>query len=59
MILPGGLGTRFIMPRAGRTYFRDYPHMVLFPGIAIFLAVLSMNLIGDGLRDALDPKLKK
>ena len=47
------------MLSAGRTYFRDYPHMVLFPGIAIFLAVLSMNLIGDGLRDALDPSLKR
>ncbi len=47
------------MLSAGRTYFRDYPHMVLFPGIAIFLAVLSMNLIGDGLRDALDPRLKR
>lgn len=47
------------MLSAGRTYFRDQPHMVLFPGIAIFLAVLSMNLIGDGLRDALDPRLKR
>lgn len=47
------------MLSAGRTYFRDYPHMVLFPGLAIFLAVLSMNLIGDGLRDALDPRLKR
>lgn len=47
------------MLSAGRTYFRDYPHMVLFPGVAIFLAVLSMNLIGDGLRDAMDPKLKR
>ena len=47
------------MLSAGRTYFRDYPHMVLFPGIAIFLAVVSMNLIGDGLRDALDPRLKR
>ena len=47
------------MLSAGRPYFRDHPHMVLFPGIAIFIAVLSMNLIGDGLRDALDPRLKK
>ncbi|NCB62124.1 MAG: ABC transporter permease [Clostridia bacterium] len=47
------------MLSAGRTFFRDYPHMVLFPGLAIFLAVLSMNLIGDGLRDALDPRLKR
>lgn len=47
------------MLSAGRAYFRDYSHMVLFPGLAIFIAVLSMNLIGDGLRDALDPRLKK
>ncbi len=43
----------------GRAYFRDYSYMILFPGLAIFFAVLSMNLIGDGLRDALDPRLKK
>lgn len=47
------------MLSAGRAYFRDYSHMVLFPGLAIFIAVLSMNLIGDGLRDALDPRLKR
>lgn len=47
------------MLSAGRPYFRDNPQMVLFPGIAIFLAVLAINLIGDGLRDALDPRLKK
>jgi peptide/nickel transport system permease protein len=42
----------------GRTYFRDYGYMGLYPGLFIFIAVLSMNLIGDGLRDALDPRLK-
>lgn len=47
------------MLSAGRTYMRDYPHMVLFPGIAIAIIVLSLNMLGDGLRDALDPKLKK
>lgn len=47
------------MLSAARTYMRDYPHMVLFPGIAIALVVLSLNMLGDGLRDALDPKLKK
>ncbi len=47
------------MLSAGRTYMRDYPHMVLFPGIAIAIVVLSLNMLGDGLRDALDPKLKK
>ena len=43
----------------GKEYIRMYPHLVLFPGLAIFLTVLSINLIGDGLRDALDPKLKR
>lgn len=47
------------MLSAGRDYIRDYPHMLIFPGIAIALTVLSLNLFGDGLRDAMDPKLKK
>jgi ABC-type dipeptide/oligopeptide/nickel transport system permease subunit len=34
------------------------PWVMTFPGIAIFLAVLSFNLLGDGLRDALDPRFK-
>jgi peptide/nickel transport system permease protein len=46
------------MLAGGRAYIRDQMYIVLFPGLAIVLAVLSLNLIGDGLRDALDPKLK-
>jgi len=42
----------------GKAYIRLYPHMITFPGIAIALTVLAVNLIGDGLRDALDPKLR-
>lgn len=42
----------------GRHYLRDYPHMTTFPGLAIMVTILSLNLLGDGLRDALDPKLK-
>lgn len=42
----------------GRTYMDISPHMVLFPGLVIFLTVLAFNLLGDGLRDALDPKIK-
>jgi ABC-type dipeptide/oligopeptide/nickel transport system permease subunit len=42
----------------GRAYIRLYPHMITFPGIAIAITVLAVNLIGDGLRDALDPKLR-
>ncbi|MDR0841560.1 MAG: ABC transporter permease [Christensenellaceae bacterium] len=47
------------MLSAGRSYIRDYSYLTLYPGLAIMLAVLSLNLIGDGLRDALDPKLKR
>ncbi len=46
------------MLASGRDYIRDQMYIVLFPGLAIVLTVLSLNLIGDGLRDALDPKLK-
>ena len=42
----------------GRAYMGVADHLTLFPGIAIFLTVLGFNLLGDGLRDALDPKLK-
>ncbi|MGO2465572.1 MAG: glutathione ABC transporter permease GsiD, partial [Serratia proteamaculans] len=34
------------------------PHVAIFPSLAIFITVLAFNLLGDGLRDALDPKLK-
>lgn len=44
---------------SGRGYFYNAPHIVLFPGIAITITVLAFNLFGDGLRDALDPKLRK
>ena len=47
------------MLSAARAYIRTYPHLVTFPGISIMITVLSLNLFGDGLRDALDPKLKK
>ncbi|MFS8640484.1 MAG: ABC transporter permease [Symbiobacteriaceae bacterium] len=45
-----------LMISTGRTYFLDYPWYVTFPGLAIFLTVLAFNLLGDGLREALDPK---
>lgn len=38
--------------------FRSYPYLMFFPGLAIFLTVLAFNLLGDGLRDAIDPNLK-
>ena len=46
------------MLNAARGYLAYAPWIALFPGLAIFLAVLSFNLIGDGLRDALDPRLR-
>jgi len=46
------------MLNAGRSYMRDAWWMSVFPGLAIFWAVLTINLLGDGLRDALDPKLR-
>ncbi|MBD5551113.1 MAG: ABC transporter permease [Lachnospiraceae bacterium] len=42
----------------GKTYVYVYPHLILVPGIAIALVVFGINLLGDGLRDALDPKLR-
>lgn len=42
----------------GRNYLVTAPHIVLFPGILIFLTVLAFNLLGDGLRDTLDPRIK-
>ncbi len=47
-----------LMLSLGRKYIRVAPHLSLLPGMMIFLVVLSLNLLGDGLRDALDPKLR-
>lgn len=46
------------MLSASRQFIRQAPHLVIFPGLAIAVTVLALNLLGDGLRDALDPKLK-
>lgn len=43
----------------GRGMIRDYSYITMFPGLAIMITVLSINLIGDALRDAMDPKLKR
>ena len=59
-----GLGVQAPTPEWGamlsnaRSYMREAWHITVIPGIAIMLAILSLNLMGDGLRDALDPKLK-
>ena len=60
-----GMGVRAPMPSLGSlaNYARDglqsYPYKLVFPALTICLIVLSMNLLGDGLRDAFDPKLKR
>jgi peptide/nickel transport system permease protein len=46
------------MLSTGRTYILSYPHIALFPGLMITITVLAFNLLGDGLRDALDPRMK-
>ena len=59
-----GLGIQPPTPEWGamlsnaRTYIRDSWHITVIPGMAIMLTILALNVIGDGLRDALDPKLK-
>lgn len=59
-----GLGAQPPLPEwgamlsSGRDLMRDYPTLVIYPGCAIMLTVLAFNLFGDGLRDALDPRLK-
>ena len=60
-----GLGVQAPAPEwgamlsAGRSVLRYYPHLTLFPGLAILVTVLALNMFGDGLRDAMDPKLRK
>jgi peptide/nickel transport system permease protein len=47
-----------VMLNDGQKYMEAYPWVVVFPGLAISLTVLGFNLLGDGLRDVLDPRLK-
>jgi peptide/nickel transport system permease protein len=60
-----GLGTQPPTPswgwdlRANVVFIEDNPWIAIFPGLAIFITVLGFNLFGDGLRDALDPRLKQ
>lgn len=59
-----GLGVQAPTPEwgamlaSGREYILEYPHLLIFPGLFIAITVLSINMFGDGLRDAMDPKLK-
>jgi peptide/nickel transport system permease protein len=60
-----GLGVQPPIPEwgsilnAGRPFIRDFWPMTVFPGLFIMLTLFGFNLLGDALRDALDPKLKK
>jgi peptide/nickel transport system permease protein len=60
-----GLGTQPPTPswgwdlRANVVFIEDNPWIAIFPGLAIFITVLGLNMLGDGLRDALDPRLKQ
>ena len=60
-----GIGIQLPIPEwgamlsAGRRFMRIHPHLTIFPGLAIVTVVLALNMMGDGLRDAFDPKLKK
>lgn len=60
-----GLGVPAPMPEWGamlvdaRPFMIEHSYLILFPGLAIFIVSLAINLMGDGLRDALDPKLKR
>lgn len=60
-----GLGAQAPMPEWGvmlsdaRSFIESSPWMVTLPGLMIFIVVIAFNLLGDGLRDALDPRLKK
>ena len=47
------------MLSGGRDYIRDHWYMTIFPGLAIVTTIFALNVLGDGLRDALDPKLKR
>lgn len=46
------------MLSGGRTYMLDNPTLTLFPGLCIMIVILALNMLGDGLRDSLDPRLK-
>ena len=43
----------------GRMFFLNEPQLMMYPGLAITIVVLACNLVGDGLRDALDPRMHK
>ena len=57
--LPADIPTWGNIMAEGRVQFNQYPHNVFFPGVFLALTVLAVNILGDGLRDILDPKMSK
>jgi peptide/nickel transport system permease protein len=57
--LPPDIPTWGNVMAEGRQQFNDYPHNIFFPGIFLAVTVLAVNILGDGLRDTLDPKMAK
>ena len=57
--LPPDIPTWGNIMAEGRVQFNDYPHNVFFPGVFLALTVLAINMLGDGLRDTLDPRMSK
>ena len=57
--LPSEIPTWGNIMAEGRVQFNQFPHNVLFPGVFLTLTVLAVNMLGDGLRDTLDPKFNK
>jgi peptide/nickel transport system permease protein len=59
-----GIGIRPPIPEWGsmlneaRTYLMDYPHLLLFPGLMIFISIVCFNIIGEGLREIMDPRTR-
>lgn len=57
--IPSDIPTWGNIMAEGRQFFRLYPHNIFFPGIFLALTVLAVNIMGDGLRDTLDPRMAK
>ena len=57
--VPASIPTWGSMLSEGRSYMNRAPWLTIFPGLAIFITVFGINLLGDGLRDVLDPKLRR
>ena len=57
--LPPDIPTWGNVMAEGRAQFNEYPHNIFFPGIFLAITVLAVNILGDGLRDTLDPKMAK